>query len=143
MGYKNRRGLDTYDEMPRDMKSYLRHYGFHFSKKMYEFAVSTMEKKIKNSDKVERMQPVTKEKFDEVMKKYNITLSNDMMYDGVFVWSMAMSDFFGSSLPSEQTVALYVKDYIDDVDKPDGFVFNRFYADCCYAGIPIDWADML
>lgn len=140
---KNRRGLDTYDDLPSGMRAYLKHYGYHFNRKMYEFAVSTMEKKVKGTDKTEKMQPVTREKFEEVIKKYNITLKNDTMYDGAFVWSMAYGDFFGSSLPTEQTLAQYVADYVDDIDKPDGFIFNRFYADCCFAGIPIEWEDML
>lgn len=38
---------------------------------------------------------------------------------------------------------LYVKDVIDDVDAPDGLVFNRWYADMCYMGIAIDWEEML
>ena len=89
------------------------------------------------------MKPVEKDKFDEIMKKYNITLDYDVMYDGVFVWSMAMSDFFGSSLPNEKEVAMYVKDYVDDVDKDDGFLFNRWIADMYFAGTPIPWDDFI
>ena len=55
---------------------------------------------------------------------------------------MAMSDFFGKSLPNEQYVAMWIRDVMDDVDKRDGYIFNRFYADCCYMGIPIDWTMM-
>ena len=77
------------------------------------------------------------------MKKHNVSLKNDTMYDGVFVWSMAYGDFFGSSITTEQSLAQYVADYVDDVDKPVGFVFNRFYADCCFSGIPIDWEEFL
>ena len=140
---KHRRGLDTYDEIPSEMRSYLKHYGYHFTKKMYEFAVSTMEKKVKGSEKTEKIPVVTKEKFDEIMKKHNISLKNDTMYDGVFVWSMAYGDFFGSSITTEQSLAQYVADYVVDVDKPVGFIFNRFYADCCFSGIPIDWEEFL
>lgn len=42
-----------------------------------------------------------------------------------------------------QIVALYIRDVIDDIDAPDGLVFNRWYADMCYCGIAIDWEDML
>ena len=56
---------------------------------------------------------------------------------------MCKADFLGSSIVDEQHMALYIKDVIDDVDAPDGLVFNRFYADCCYKGIAIDWEDML
>ena len=133
-----RQPLDTYDYMPEGMVNYMRHYGRHFSRKMYEFAVSNM-----RNEEGEEMKPITREKFNSVIEKNNIKLENDVLYDGMFVMSMAMSDFFGSSLPDEAHVALYVKDYIDDPDQADGFVFNRFYADCVLKGVPIDWEDML
>jgi hypothetical protein len=36
---------------------------------------------------------------------------------------------------------MYVKDVLGDEDKPDGYVFNRWYADMCFMGIPIDWEE--
>ena len=45
--------------------------------------------------------------------------------------------------PDERCLALYVRDVIDDVDAPDGLVFNRWYADMSYMGIAIDWEEML
>ena len=89
------------------------------------------------------MKPVEKSKFDEAMKKHNITLQYDELYDGVFVWSMAMSDFFESSLPTEREIAQYVKDSVDDVDQVDGFIFNRWIADMYLKGIGIDWDEMI
>lgn len=136
-------GLFNYMDLPTDMRRYIRHFGMHFNHKLYEFAVSTMERKIKGSDKTEKMKPIEKSKFDETMKKYNITLQYDELYDGVFVWSMAMSDFFESSLPTEKEVAQYVKDYIDDIDKVDGFVFNRWVADMYLEGRAIDWDEYI
>ena len=136
-------GLFHFMDLPTDMKRYIRHFGFHFNRKLYEFAVSTMSRKIKGSDKTEKMKPIDKSKFDEVMKKYNITLQYDELYDGVFVWSMAMSDFYESSLPTEKEVAQYVKDYVDDIDKVDGFLFNRWVADMYFAGHAIEWDDFI
>jgi hypothetical protein len=78
-----------------------------------------------------------------MLAQHGVTLQNDVMCDGLFVMSMAMSDFFGSSIVDERHIALYVKDYIDDPDQVDGFVFNRFYSDCVLKGVPIDWEDML
>lgn len=130
-----------HDEIPYAMRKYYQHYGRHFSKKMYHFAVSTMRKPNKSSGKLEKIEPITKEKFDELRKKHNLNIENDVAYDSLFVYSMAMSDFYGSSLPDEKSVMLYVKDYVDDPDKPDGFIFNRFYADCVLAGTPIDWEE--
>lgn len=40
-------------------------------------------------------------------------------------------------------MAHYVKDVVDDTDQKDGFIFNRFYADCCHNGMPIPWEDLL
>ena len=46
-------------------------------------------------------------------------------------------------LPTEKEVAQYVKDYIDDVDQTNGFVFNRWVADQYLAGKAIDWDDFI
>ena len=135
---RTRQPLDIYDENPEAMVAYLRNYGKHFNRKMYEFAVSNMYTRAG-----ERMKPMTKEKYDGMLSQHGVTLQNDVMYDGLYVSSMAMSDYFGSSIVDERHIALYIKDYIDDPDQVDGFVFNRFYADCVLKGIPIEWEDLL
>lgn len=135
--------MDIYDDFPAGMVNYMRNYGKHFNKKMYEFAVSKMYKVNKTNNSKETSKPMTKDEYDATMKKFGIVLNNDVLYDGMYVMSMAASDFMGSSLPDEHHVALYVKDYIDDPDQVDGFVFNRFYADCVLKGEPIEWDDML
>lgn len=136
-------GLYHFAELPTDMKRYIRHFDLHFNRKLYEFAISKMERKIKGSDKTEKMKPIDKSKFDEAMKRYGIELKYDELYDGVFVWSMAMSDFFESSLPTEKEVALYVKDLIDDPDQSNGFIFNRWVADMYLKGEAIEWDDFI
>lgn len=136
---RKRTSLDSYDMLPPEMRVYLRHYGRHFNRKMYEFAVSGMEK----SSNGAKMEPLTKEEFQQRMKSAGIELQYDVMCDGMFVMSMAMSDFYGTSLLNDQQLAQYVKDYVDDVDQVDGFIFNRFYADCVLKGTPIDWEEML
>ena len=136
-------GLYRFVDLPTDMKRYVRHFGLHFNHRLYEYAVSLMERKIKGSERTEKMKPVDKSKFDEIMQKYNLTLEYDVMYDGIFVWSMAMSDFYESSLPTERELAQYVKDYVDDVDQVNGFILNRWVADMALAGIPIEWDDFI
>lgn len=136
-------GQFSFSDLPSDMKRYIRHFGLHFNHSLYEFAATTMERKVKGSDKTEKMKPIEKSKFDEILKKYGIVLQYDELYDGVFVWTMALSDFYGSSLPSEKEVALYVKDYIDDVDKAEGFIFNRWVADMYLEGRHIDWDEFI
>lgn len=136
-------GLFNFMDLPSDMKRYIRHFGLHFNAKLYEFAISKMHRKVKGSERTEKMKPTEKSKFDELLKKYNITLEYDELYDGVFVYSMAMSDFFESSLPTEKDVMQYVKDSVDDVDQLDGFIFNRWIADCYFKGYSIDWDEYI
>jgi hypothetical protein len=138
-----RQPLDTWDLIPDGMRMYLRNYGRHFNKKMYEYAVSNMYRINKNTKAKEYMTPLNRERYEEMLKKYNIKLEHDVLYDGMYIMSMAMADFFGSSLPNEQVLVLFVKDYVDDVDQTDGFIFNRFYADCVLNGTPIEWDDMI
>ena len=40
-------------------------------------------------------------------------------------------------------LAMFVRDMIDDPDAEDGFIFNRFYADCMFMDNPIDWDEMI
>lgn len=136
-------GLLNFMDLPSDMKRYIRHFGLHFNYKLYVFAASNMHRKIKGSEKTEKMKPIEKAKFEELLKKYNITLQYDELYDGVFVYTMAMSDFFESSLPTEKELLFFVRDYIDDIDKVDGFVFNRWLADMFLEGRAIEWDDFI
>ena len=131
-----------YLDTPFEMKLYLRQNGYHFSKKMYEFAISKMYKTNKEGKK-EKIDFPPKDKVQEILKKYNIQIENDELYDSTYLYAMMLSDFFGKSIKTEQDGAQWVKDVLDDADKPVGYVFNRFYADCCFSGIPIDWEEML
>lgn len=139
---KRKQSLDTWIDLPDDMKKYLRNYGYHFNGKIYKFAVSKMFKESKEGKK-EKIEPVSKEQVEELLKKHNITLVNDEMYDSAYVYSSAMADYMGKSIPNEQYLALYIKDKIEDVDKPDGYLFNQWYADMCFAGTPIDWEEFI
>jgi len=124
--------------IPEDMKLYLSNYGRHFNKKMYEFAVSNMYK-----SGGQKIQPVNKTILDNKMKQYGVVLENNTLYDGCYAWSMCEADYLGSAIPNEQYQALFVKNLIDDPDAVDGQIFNRFYADACLQGIPIDWEEMI
>lgn len=126
--------LDFYDDRPASMKNYLKYYGEHFNKKLCDFAVSKM-----NHGK----SPITKEIIDVILKKHSIILENNELYDYVYVYNMGNNDFLGSSIVDEKHLALYVKDVIDDKDGYKGIVFNRWYADMVFQGIPIEWEDML
>jgi hypothetical protein len=135
--------LDIYDDMPREMRTYLSHNGWHFNKKACEFATRNMRKFNQLTKQTERIDPWSKEQVEELLEKHNLKLEHGVGYDFVYVANMAKADFFKSSIPDEQHLALFVKDYIDDIDNPGGNAFRKYYADCIAKGMPIDWGDML
>lgn len=138
-----RRRLTDFDaQYPEAMLIYLRHNGPHFNRKLCEFAVSKMTVR-DNSGKETRLQPYSRENIDSLLRAHNISIKNNQLYDFVYVANMCKADFLGSSIINEQYLALYVKDVIDDIDAPDGLIFNRWYADMSYMGIAIDWEEML
>lgn len=136
-----RDNFTKYDEYPEAMLIYLRNYGPHFNRKLFEFAVYNMTKWI--DGKEQNIKIMTKESVHEILQNNGIEIKNGQLYDCAYVANMCKADFLGSSIIDERHLAMYVKDVIDDIDAPDGLVFNRFYADCCYKGIAIDWEEML
>ena len=136
--------LDIYDDYrPKAMTAYLRHNGWNFDKKAYEYAVKGMRKINPATGKKERIEDPTKEKVDEILKRYGIVLEHNKGYNYLYAFAMGMSDYYKSSIPDEQHLALYVKDVIDDPDNKGGNVFRKWYADCIAKGDPVDWEDLL
>ena len=125
------------------MKAYLSNFGWHFNKKMCDIAVSLMKKVNSATNKKERIDPITKDKVDELLTRYGIKLDNNALYDYIYVANMCKADFLKSSVPDEQHLALYIKDTIDDPDAPDGTTMRRWYATMIAAGEPIEWDEML
>lgn len=66
---KHREPLDLYDTKPHGMSEYLRHNGWHFNRRMCEFAVSLMRKDGK------RIDPWRKEDVDELLKSASVRLT--------------------------------------------------------------------
>lgn len=130
--------LDYYDVLPEGMEVYLSNYGWHFSKKMCEWAVGNMKDR---NGKALQIRP--KEHIEKILSTYGIRLENDKGYDKVFVFHMGVSDYLGGSIPDEARLARYVKEVLDDYDGYDGIAFSRFFADCNGKGIPIIWEDMI
>lgn len=135
--------LDSYDTYPSGMKNYLSIYGWHFSKKMCEWAVSRMYKDEKETKTEQHNSDYTRDKVDLLLKRYNLKLENNKGYDDVYVANMCKFDFLGSSIDNEMKLAQFIKDYIDDADAYEGMPFTRFYADCIGSGTPIIWEDMI
>ena len=67
-----------------------------------------------------KLQPVSKEFVDSVLKQYSLDLENNVGYDYIFVANMCKADYYGSSIEDEKHFALYIKDTIDDEDAADG-----------------------
>ena len=137
--YHTRTG--SYDEIPEGMKAYINNYGCHFNKKLYHEAVSRMYKEA--GGRKEYMKPYTKEQVDSMLESYDIKLKRNKLYDACYVASMCAADFLGKSVPTEEHLAKYVKDVIDDADAEEGYVFNRFYADTMFMNNPIEWDEMI
>lgn len=134
--------LDAREVFPSGMEEYLSQYGWHFSKKMCEWAVSRMYKR-NSLDKKIPIQSWNKDSVDKLLNKYGVTIENKIGYDYVFAANMCIADYYGSSIIDEQHVALFIKDYVDDSDGYEELPFTRFYADCIGSGVPINWEDML
>lgn len=140
-----REPLDTYemDLMPMEMKAYLRNYGFSFSKKACEWAISLLRKENPSTKKEEKIEPWNKEQVDELLKKHNITLENNVGYNYVYVANMLRADKYKSSIPDEQHLAMGVKDVIDDVDASPRLVFKQWITKMDDDGEPIEWSEIM
>lgn len=137
----DRVNFTQYDEFPEAMLIYMKNYGPHFNKKLFKFAVSKMTKR---EGGVERpIAPITREETEGLLARHEVNVERGQLCDCAYVANMCKADFLGSSIADEKHMAMYIKDVIDDVDAPDGLLFNRWYADVCYKGIAIEWEDML
>jgi len=137
--------LDIYEVemMPADMKAYLRNHGFSFSKKACDFAVSLMERRNKATDKAEKIEPYTKEKTEELMTKYGVTLKNNIGYNFVYVMNMTFADCWKESIEDEHHLVKHVKCIIDDIDDNPENVFRLWIAKMDGNGIPIPWEEIM
>lgn len=129
--------LDLYEDLPKNMRKYLMHNGWHFNKSLCDFAVSLMKKQGKKLD------PLSKEFVDRLLDQHKIQLDNNVGYDYVFVANMCKADYYGSSITDDKHFALYIKDTIDDEDAADGTTMRRWYATMVSNGIIVDWDDSI
>lgn len=140
-----KQALDTFELefMPMEMKAYLRNYGFSFSKKACEWAISLLRKENPSTKKEEKIEPWNKVQVDELLKKYNITLENNVGYTYVYVANMLRADKYKSSIPDEQHLAMGIKDVIDDVDASPRLVFKQWITKMDDDGEPIEWSEIM
>lgn len=129
--------MDYYEPRPAGMDRYLSAYGWHFSKKLCEWAVSRMRDR-----QGQALEPTEKSALIDRLKANGLRHTFDG-YDDVYVEAMARSDFYGSSLQDETQLLQYVVDYLDDPDGYNGIALTRFYADCLASGKVILWEEMM
>ena len=131
--------LDSRSAFPEAMENYLEFNGWHFNKKMCQWAVSKMYKM--DGEKKEYIEPYTLESLKALSEKVNVKCEID--YDALYIANMCKADFLGSSIQNETQLVKYVKDVVEDPDGYDGLPFTRFYADCIGSGTSIPWDDLL
>ena len=124
-----REDFTEYDIKPEGFINYLRYYGAHFNKKSCDFACEQL-------DKAE----YSKEKLDILLQANKVELKNVKLHDAVYIANQAKSVFFGSGIPDEKHLVLFIKDVFE---KEGDLVFNRWYADMAKRGIPVEWEDMV
>lgn len=131
--------MDYYDILPKGMDAYMANHSHHFSKPMLEWAVGMM-----RSRDGKKINPISRQELDDKLNAYGVQLKrNEGYYDAIYVWCMAMSDYFGSSITDEIRLAMFVKDYTDDPDGNPTRAFDEFVANCMAKGVDIPWEDMI
>ena len=119
-------------------EEYTDQYGLHFNNKLYEWAVSMMRDRNGN-----KMKPTPKEQVSEFLRVNGINLANNMGYDAAYVHAMAKADYWGSSIADDAHLAMFIRDFLDDVDGSKTKAFDHFVIDCRSKEEPIFWDEML
>ena len=128
---------------PPALMEYIIANGWHFGKKASDFAASCMSKRKQGSKDEEPIKPYTKEEVDELLKRHNIKLEHNQLYDYVYVANKAQADYLGSSIDDEKHLALHIKDEIDDVDRKEGVLMKMWYTMVRANGISVPWYDLI
>lgn len=136
--------LDMFEiEMPSGMRSYLRSFGYNFNRKACEFAVKKMKRLNPATGKKEAIEAMSKEQVEELLQKHNIKLEHNEGHNFVYAANMIKADFWKSSIKDDASMALMIKDIIEDPDMPGGNLFRRWLADADAKGMVIDWDEIL
>ena len=121
------------------MEEYIETYGWHFSKKMCEWAVSKMKRK----GTQDQLKLQTKENVDNTLRLYGVDATGYVGYDAVYLFHLGISRAYSNSITDDRAAAMYVKDTLEDPDGYDEVAFTRFYADCIGKGEMPEWEDVL
>lgn len=136
------KSLDRFIVEPSGKREYLQNWGYHFSKKAYQWAVSLMKKKSADGREID-IKPYTLEEVNDLLNRNNIKIKNFNAYDAAYLASMVKADMWGSSIEDELHLARHLKDVLDDVDGTDEDVFCCWYMKMIKRGIPIIWEEII
>ena len=138
----NRENFTAYEVMPEDLAIYLSHNGPHFNKKCCEFAIEQMYR-VDEKGKEQKLVPYEKHQIEQLLNTYGLKVKYAQLEDITYVANMCKADYFKGSVPTEQHLAMYVKETLDDPDGCEGLVFNRWIGDMKWLGIAIPWEEFL
>lgn len=138
---KHRENFTAYETMPEDLAIYLSHNGPHFNRAALDFAIENMYTE-ENGREIP-LKPYTKQQVDNMLSTHNVKIENNRLYDATYIANMCKADYYGSSITSEEHLAKYIKDTLDDPDGIEGLTFNRWIADMKWLGVPIPWEDFI
>ena len=102
-----------------------------------------MERDNKATGKMEKIEPYSKEKTEEILAKYGIKLENNIGYNFVYVMNMSFADYWKESIEDELHLAKHVKCIIDDADDNPENIFKAWIAKMDGNGEPIPWEDIM
>jgi len=132
-----------YDDIPEDMRRYLKHNGWHFNKKACDYAINIMRKKNSSTGRMEKVEKLTKEQVDTTLAKYGIVLENIFDYDYVYLANKLKAVMFKSGIADEQHLAMAVKDALEDSEQGDGEIMRKWDAEMTARGILIEWDEIV
>lgn len=120
------------------LEEYIGMYGYHFNKKLYEFAVSQMKSLSGGA-----VNPKSKEEVAQFLTANGVTVKNNKGWDVPYVHAMLYADCWGSSYKTEKDLAQGIKDFLDDPDGNPTKAFDHYVIDHRSMKEPIFFDEML
>jgi hypothetical protein len=102
------RRLDSYGSYPSGMEESLSIYGWHFSKKMCNWAISLL-KRYNVAPKPDQSDVATKEQIDEMFKKHNMQINNLIGYDYCYEFNKVKATHWKHAIEDDIHLLRYLK----------------------------------
>lgn len=134
--------LDIYDDMPKPMKIYISHFGWHFNKAACLDAVKKLYRYDPNGKRI-KIETKGKEQVEEILKKNNVELKENTLYDAVYLYNWIVAVLVGVSVDDEKHAVATMKAIIDYPGLPGGNIFRHWYMDMISMGEGVDFDDYL